>query len=93
MCSTSTTSTSCGAIKGDLRLVCIFVPALTGTETHRSDGSYAPDSAAGLEKHRAGFRGMLLEHGVAGLIDLAQDHLISPQIGDMLQDAPGVLLP
>ena len=33
------------AIKGDLRLVCIFVPALTGTETHRSDGSYAPDSA------------------------------------------------
>jgi L-ectoine synthase len=31
------------AIKGDLRLVCIFVPALTGTETHRSDGSYAPD--------------------------------------------------
>jgi L-ectoine synthase len=35
------------AIKGDLRLVCIFVPALTGTETHRSDGSYAPDSTAG----------------------------------------------
>ena len=28
----------------DLRLVCIFTPALTGTETHDKDGSYAaPD--------------------------------------------------
>ena len=24
------------------RLVCVFAPALTGTETHRPDGSYAP---------------------------------------------------
>jgi L-ectoine synthase len=31
------------ALKGDLRLVCIFCPAPTGRETHRSDGSYAPD--------------------------------------------------
>jgi L-ectoine synthase len=30
------------AIKGDLRLVCVFTPALTGNETHRSDGSFAP---------------------------------------------------
>lgn len=30
------------ALKGDLRLVCIFTPALTGRETHRPDGSYAP---------------------------------------------------
>ena len=28
------------ALKGDLRLVCVFTPALTGTETHRPDGSY-----------------------------------------------------
>ncbi len=28
------------AIKGDLRLVCVFNPALTGFETHTSDGSY-----------------------------------------------------
>lgn len=28
------------ALKGDLRLVCVFTPALTGTETHRADGSY-----------------------------------------------------
>ena len=28
----------------DLRLICIFTPALTGTETHDKDGSYAaPD--------------------------------------------------
>jgi L-ectoine synthase len=30
------------ALKGDLRLVCIFTPALSGRETHRADGSYAP---------------------------------------------------
>jgi L-ectoine synthase len=29
------------AIKGDLRLVCVFNPALSGDETHRPDGSYA----------------------------------------------------
>lgn len=29
------------AIKGDLRLVCVFNPALTGSETHRPDGSFA----------------------------------------------------
>lgn len=29
------------AIKGDLRLVCVFTPALTGEETHDADGSYA----------------------------------------------------
>jgi L-ectoine synthase len=30
------------ATRGDLKLVCVFFPALTGTETHRPDGSYAP---------------------------------------------------
>jgi L-ectoine synthase len=30
------------ATRGDLRLVCVFFPALVGTETHRPDGSYAP---------------------------------------------------
>ena len=30
------------ATRGDLKLVCVFTPALTGTETHRPDGSYAP---------------------------------------------------
>src|ERR1700752_4355637 len=30
------------ATKGDLKLVCVFPPPLTGTETHRPDGSYAP---------------------------------------------------
>ena len=30
------------ATNGDLRLVCVFTPPLTGTETHRPDGSYAP---------------------------------------------------
>jgi L-ectoine synthase len=30
------------ATKGDLKLVCVFTPPLTGTETHRPDGSYAP---------------------------------------------------
>jgi L-ectoine synthase len=29
------------ALKGDLRLVCVFTPALSGQETHDSDGSYA----------------------------------------------------
>lgn len=28
------------ALKGDLRLVCVFTPALTGDERHNSDGSY-----------------------------------------------------
>lgn len=30
------------ATRGDLHLVCAFFPPLTGTETHRADGSYAP---------------------------------------------------
>jgi L-ectoine synthase len=30
------------ATSGDLRLVCIFNPPLTGQEKHRDDGSYAP---------------------------------------------------
>jgi L-ectoine synthase len=30
------------ATRGDLKLVCVFFPALTGSETHRPDGSYAP---------------------------------------------------
>ncbi len=29
------------AIKGDLRLICAFSPALSGRETHDADGSYA----------------------------------------------------
>lgn len=29
------------AIKGNLRLVCVFSPALAGQETHQPDGSYA----------------------------------------------------
>lgn len=29
------------ALKGDLRLVCLFTPALTGREVHDADGSYA----------------------------------------------------
>lgn len=28
------------AAKGDLRLVCVFTPALSGSETHDADGSY-----------------------------------------------------
>lgn len=28
------------ALKGDLRLVCVFNPALTGFETHNDEGSY-----------------------------------------------------
>lgn len=31
----------------ELRFVCVFTPALTGTETHRPDGSYAPAEEAG----------------------------------------------
>jgi L-ectoine synthase len=30
------------AIGGDMRLVCVFNPPLTGREVHGSDGSYAP---------------------------------------------------
>ena len=33
------------AISGDLRLVCIFNPPLSGQETHRADGSYAASSS------------------------------------------------
>jgi L-ectoine synthase len=29
------------AVGGDMRLVCVFSPALTGREVHREDGSYA----------------------------------------------------
>lgn len=29
------------ATRGDLRLVCVFNPPLSGRETHREDGSYA----------------------------------------------------
>jgi L-ectoine synthase len=35
------------AINGDLRLVCVFNPALTGFETHTADGSF--DLPAGDE--------------------------------------------
>ena len=31
------------ALGGDLRLVCVFNPALSGQEVHRADGSYAPE--------------------------------------------------
>ena len=30
------------AINGDMRLVCVFNPPLSGDEVHREDGSYAP---------------------------------------------------
>ena len=30
------------ANNGDMRLVCVFNPALSGQEVHREDGSYAP---------------------------------------------------
>ncbi|MFM0240409.1 ectoine synthase [Paraburkholderia phytofirmans] len=30
------------AVKGDLRLVCVFTPALAGEETHTADGGYEP---------------------------------------------------
>ena len=29
------------ALKGDLRVVCVFFPALSGKETHDADGGYA----------------------------------------------------
>lgn len=32
------------ALGGDMRLVCVFNPPLTGAEVHRADGSYAPVS-------------------------------------------------
>ena len=31
------------ATRGDLRVVCVFNPPLSGDETHRADGSYAPE--------------------------------------------------
>ena len=31
-------------VKTDLHLVCVFNPALTGTETHDADGSFPPPS-------------------------------------------------
>lgn len=31
------------ATKGNLRLVCVFNPPLSGTERHQADGSYAPE--------------------------------------------------
>jgi L-ectoine synthase len=34
------------ALKGDLRLVCVFNPALAGGETHTADGSFEPISQA-----------------------------------------------
>ncbi len=34
------------ATKGDLRLVCVFTPALAGGETHTPDGGYAPIAKA-----------------------------------------------
>jgi len=30
------------ATKGDMRLICVFSPPLSGREVHRKDGSYAP---------------------------------------------------
>ncbi len=33
------------AIGGDMRLVCVFNPPLTGQEVHGPDGSYEPDRA------------------------------------------------
>jgi L-ectoine synthase len=38
------------AIKGDLRLVCVFNPPLAGSETHRPDGSYAPESPPTMDE-------------------------------------------
>ncbi|MCZ4354311.1 ectoine synthase [Roseovarius aestuarii] len=34
------------ALKGDLRFMCVFTPALTGMETHDADGSYARSDKA-----------------------------------------------
>lgn len=33
------------ALKGDLRLICVFNPALVGNEVHQADGSYASPDA------------------------------------------------
>ncbi len=33
------------ATEGDLRLVCVFTPPLSGREVHREDGSYALDES------------------------------------------------
>lgn len=33
--------------KTDMRIVCIFTPALSGTETHDADGSYSAGNGAG----------------------------------------------
>jgi L-ectoine synthase len=30
------------ALKGDLRVVCVFFPALSGNETHDAEGGYGP---------------------------------------------------
>jgi L-ectoine synthase len=35
------------ALKGDLRLVCVFNPALAGDETHTPDGSFEPIDGGG----------------------------------------------
>ncbi len=32
-------------VNGNLRLICVFNPPLTGQEVHREDGSYAPPSS------------------------------------------------
>ncbi|WJF91651.1 ectoine synthase [Paraburkholderia bonniea] len=37
------------ALKGDLRLVCVFNPPLAGDETHEDDGSYAPIGGVGVD--------------------------------------------
>ena len=35
------------ALRGDMRIVCVFTPALTGREVHDSDGSYGlPDDVS-----------------------------------------------
>ena len=35
------------ATKGDLRLICVFTPPLSGLETHRADGSFPADTESG----------------------------------------------
>ncbi|WP_244134937.1 ectoine synthase [Burkholderia sp. BCC0322] len=50
--------TSCArrATRGDLHLVCVINPPLTGLDTHRSNGSYAPPAGrASLTTFDAGF--------------------------------------
>ena len=34
------------AVNGDMRLICVFNPPLSGQEVHRDDGSYAPPDDA-----------------------------------------------